>query len=67
MYDGGLEQVTITMTDRHRGMIKLGNKRLLDIVTSDNESLAVFKEKGGGSVKVRADDLLNALKKLTAS
>ena len=67
MHDGGLEQVTITMKDKHRGTIKLGKKRLLDIVTDGSEKLAEYKEKKGESVTVNAEELMNALNRLLVS
>ena len=64
MNEGGLEKVTITMKDKNRGTIKLGNKRLLDIVTAGEEKLAEYKEKHGDAVTVSARELQLALSKL---
>lgn len=66
MHRGGLAQVTVTMEDAHRGTIRVGRKRLLDIVTDGGQKLAEYKEKKGEPVTVSADELLNALRKLLA-
>ena len=66
MTEGGLEEVTITATDEHQSIVRVGRMHLMDIITAGDRPVIVYKEKRGDTVKFSADELITAILRLVS-
>lgn len=63
---GGLAEVTAVPSGDGRRTVRLGNARLLDIVSSGKKKILVFKGSKRDPVRADAEDLMEILKELVS-
>ena len=63
---GGLAEVTAVMNGDGRRTVRLGNARLLDIVSVGKKTILEFKGSKRDPVRADAEDLMEILRRLVA-